>query len=69
MGVVFRACGVTQHTGEEARDRIDDHQCGEFAACEHIIADGNFIGNQMFADAFIHTFIATAKQSDVFITR
>ena len=67
--VIFRAGGVTQHARQQARDRVDDHQRGKFAACQHIISNRNFIGDQMLTDAFVHAFVAAAEQGDPFIAR
>jgi hypothetical protein len=43
LGGAFRA----QHAGQQPGDRIHHHHRGQFAAGQHVIANGDFIGDQM----------------------
>jgi hypothetical protein len=42
---------------------IDDHRCGEFAAGENKITDGDFVGDEMLGHALVHSFVASAEQN------
>ena len=63
--VILCAGGVAQNIGQETRDGVDQDQRGKFAACQHVIANGDFICDKMLADAFIDPFVAAAEQNNV----
>ena len=56
---------VTEHTGEQARKSIDEDQCREFAAGQHVITDGDFIRDQVFTNPFVYTLVATTEKSNM----
>ena len=45
-GVVAGGIVVAQGAGQQADDRVDDDQCGQFPAVEDIITDGDLLGVQ-----------------------
>jgi len=59
---ILRRGFVAESAGEQASDGVDDESGGEFAAGENEIADRDFFGSEMFGDAFVHTFVATAEE-------
>ena len=42
---------------------------GKFAAGEHVVAYGDFTGNQVVADALVDAFVVPAENHDVFLER
>lgn len=61
---ILRRGFVAESAGEQAGDGVYDKGGGEFASREDEIADGDFFGSEVFGDAFVHTFVATAKKED-----
>ena len=53
---------VAKSSRNQSRHRIQKHCCGEFAAGENEIADGDFVRGKMLRDAFVHSFIPAADQ-------
>src|SRR5215468_8535575 len=66
---IFRRGFVTESAGEQASDGVDDESGGEFAAGENEIADRDFFASEMFGDAFVHTFVATAEEEYAVLLR
>src|SRR5713226_7385255 len=60
---------VPQRPWLQPRDRVHNQRCGQFAAGQHVVADGNFFGGEMLGDAFVHAFIPPAEQDDPFERR
>ncbi len=67
MRVVLRAGRVAERAGQETRDRVDEDQCGEFTSGQNVIADGDFVGDEMLADALVHALVAAADQGEAFV--
>ena len=59
--VILCASWVAENIGQEARDGVDENQRGKFAACQHVIANGDFICDKVLADAFIDPFVSSAE--------
>src|SRR3990172_6008237 len=65
--VILRAGRVAERAGQETRNRVDEDQCGEFTSGQNVIADGDFVGDEMLADALIHALVAAADQGEAFV--
>ena len=59
--LVLRRGFVAESAGEKAGDGINDEGGGKFAAAEDKIANGDFVGGEMFCDAFVHAFVAATN--------
>jgi len=64
-GIVKRSIRVTQHIGQKAADRIDDHQGWQLASGQNIITGRDFICHQVLADALVNTFIPPTKECNL----
>src|SRR5712692_1399315 len=60
---------VPQRPRLQPRYRVHNQRRRQFAAGQHVIADGNFFGGEMLGDAFVHAFIPPAEQDDPFERR
>ena len=60
---------VAKCAGEKAGDGINDEGGGKFAAAEDKIANGDFVGGEMFGDTLVHTFVATADENHAILLR
>ena len=58
---------VADDAGNHADHGIGNDGCREFAAGQHIVAYGNFAGNEMVAHTLVHAFIVAAEYDDVFL--
>jgi hypothetical protein len=53
---------AAEYARQQSRDRVQDHQGGQFAAGQDIVADGQFFVHVMGAKALVHPFVAAANQ-------
>ena len=49
----------------QTTDGIDDHRRRQFAARQHVIADGQFLVDFTFDETLVEAFVATADQDDL----
>ena len=62
--LIFRRGFIPEGSREETRDGIQDNRRREFTAAQDIVADGNFVGGQVYGHSFVHSFIASTNQDD-----
>lgn len=60
-----RALLVAHGTRNQPYDGVGDDGGGQFAAREHVVADGDFLGDEVVADALIHALVVSAEDNDV----
>jgi len=60
--VVLRAGGVAQHAGPQPGHGVHNRQRGQLAAGEHKVAERDFVGGQVLADALVKAFVAPADE-------
>ncbi len=60
---------VVQHARQQASDGIYQYGSGQFAPRQHIVADGNFEGDEFLADALVYAFIMTGDDEQVVVHR
>ena len=63
-GILTGTLFVTQNAGQQAGDRVDDHHRRHLAAGEHIVADGDLIGLECFADTVVEALVAATHEHD-----
>ena len=68
-GIVERTLFIADGTRNESHNGIGNHRSREFAPGEHIVADGNFLRDQMFADAIIHPLVVPAQDNQILCQR
>jgi len=61
-----RGC-VAKDTGAQAHDRVNDNDGCGFATRQDIVADGEFLIDEVFVDALINAFVATADEHEVVV--
>src|SRR5215831_16188437 len=63
---VVRGGGLlAERAGHESRHRLGDHEGGQLAAAEHVVADRQLLIHEMLAHALVHTLVAAAHQDQV----
>src|SRR6266436_7744640 len=60
--LVLRRGFVAECAGEKASDGVNDEGGGKLTATQDEIADGDFVGSEMFGDTFVHAFVAAADE-------
>jgi hypothetical protein len=55
---------VAEDAREQADDGVDDDGCGELAAGEDVVADGELFVTEELADALVDAFVAAADEDD-----
>ena len=68
-GIGEGALFVADDAWNNTHDSVGHHGCCQFAACQHIITDADFLGDQVLADAVVDTFIMSSKDDDVLAER
>ena len=56
------AVGGAHHAGQQADERIEQHQRGEFAARQHVVADADLLHAAGIDHALVHALVAAAQQ-------
>ena len=56
---------IADDPGDNAHNGICHHRRRQFTARQHIVADADLTGDEMFADAMVDTFVVSAKNDDV----
>ena len=64
---MFHAAHIVKHvneeqTGEQADGGVEDDGCGEFAAGEDVVADGELVVAEELGDALVDAFVAAADE-------
>src|SRR3990170_5464088 len=52
------------HTGDEARHRLQDDERRELATGEHVVPDRDLLGRQAFHDALVDALVPAAEQDE-----
>ena len=60
----FGAGFVADDIGEKTHDGVDDDERGKCAVSENEIAEGKFLVDEMFADAFVDAFVMATNEDD-----
>lgn len=61
-GIAGRRILAAEHARQQPRDRIQNHQGGQFAAGQDVVANGQFFVHVMAAKALVHPFVAAANE-------
>ena len=56
---------VANNTGNEADDGVGNNGSGKFATRKDIVADGDFHGDEVFADALVDSLVMSAENHEV----
>ena len=56
---------VAKDAGDEPHDGIRNDQCGQHPAGENIVADGNFVIDEVIRHALVDAFIVAAEKNEV----
>ena len=64
-GVVAGAEFVAEHAGKKADDGVDKDGGGERAIGEDVVADADFVGDEGFADAFVHALVVATDDEEM----
>ena len=59
-GVAQGTLLVADGSGQESHYRIGNDRRREFTAGEHIVADGDFLGDEVLADSIVHALVVAA---------
>jgi len=65
VGIIHGTIRVTKDAGEQAGNGIDQDQCRELPPGQHIIADRDFIRDQVLPDPLIDALVAAAEKRKV----
>jgi len=63
-GFVFAGVGVAEDAGEEAYGGVEEDGCGQLAAGEDVVADGELVVAEELGDAFVDAFVTAADEDD-----
>ena len=61
-GFVQRRILVAEDARQQPRDRVHHHRGSQFAATQHIIADGDLFVGQALGHPLVHALVAAAEQ-------
>lgn len=64
VAVVLMGFGIAENSGEEADDGIGHHEGGKFATGQYVVSDGEAVGGDLGADAFINAFVVSADENE-----
>jgi hypothetical protein len=59
------APGISEDAWNKANDRVREDQRGKRAICEDIVADGDFLVDEMIPHTLVHAFIVTANEDQM----
>ena len=68
-GVAQGALLVSDGSRQQTHHGIGDDRGRQFAAREHIVTNGDFLGNQVLANAVVHTLVVATQDHDVLLER
>ena len=62
MRIALPGLLVTEHAGQQPRDRIDDDGGGKFAAAQHVVADRHFLERLGLDDPLIEPLVTPGDE-------
>ena len=65
-GILLRGVAVAQDAGDQAHDSIGEDERRQHAAGEDIVANGNFVIDEVVGDALVDAFVVAAKEDEIF---
>jgi hypothetical protein len=67
VGILKGCPRVTQHTRQQPGDGIDDDHRRQLATGEHIVTDGDLVGDQVLAHPLIHSLVPPADKKQALL--